>query len=358
MTPQPDAIRGATITGTGMYVPEKRLTNADLERMVDTSDEWNVERTGIRERRIAAPEQASSDLALVACQRALDAAGLTADQVDCILVATTTPDRILPSCACTLQQKLGATRAVAFDMFAACTGFVFGLSIARSMIAARTSEVVLVVGVETLSRVVDYTDRNTCVLFGDGAGAVVMQPCAAGEGLLAIDIHSDGELGGVLEIPSGVSANPPSAATVAAREHFIRMQGKKLFPFAVRTMEDSLRRCMERAGVAAQDLEMVISHQANLRIIDAVRERLGVPPDKVPINIDRYGNTSSASIPISLDELVREGRIQRDDLIGFCAFGGGATWGASIIRWTMARMPSPDGVAVPGTRLAATEQRA
>jgi len=358
MTPRPDAIRGATITGTGMYVPERKLTNADLERMVDTSDEWIVERTGIHERRIAAPEQASSDLALIACQRALSAAGLSADQVDCIVVATTTPDRILPSCACTLQQKLGATRAVAFDMFAACTGFVFGLSIGRSMIAARTVDTVLVVGVETLSRIVDYTDRNTCVLFGDGAGAVVLQPCAEGEGLLAIDIHSDGELGGVLEVPSGVSANPPSAATVAAREHFIRMQGKKLFPFAVRTMTESLRRCMEQAGVSAEEVEMVISHQANLRIIDAVRERLGVTPDKVPVNIDRYGNTSSASIPISLDELVREGRVKPGDLIGFCAFGGGATWGASIIRWTMARQMPADGVPASGKRFAATGQRA
>jgi 3-oxoacyl-[acyl-carrier-protein] synthase-3 len=226
------------------------------------------------------------------------------------------------------------------------------------MIAARTADIVLVVGVETLSRIVDYTDRNTCVLFGDGAGAVVLQPCAEGEGLLAIDIHSDGELGGVLEVPSGVSANPPSAATVAAREHFIRMQGKKLFPFAVRTMTDSLRRCMEQAGVSAEEVEMVISHQANLRIIDAVRERLGVSPDKVPVNIDRYGNTSSASIPISLDELVREGRIKPGDLIGFCAFGGGATWGASIIRWTMARQAPADGVAASGKRLAATGQRA
>jgi 3-oxoacyl-[acyl-carrier-protein] synthase-3 len=211
--------------------------------------------------------------------------------------------------------------------------------------------------VETLSRIVDYTDRNTCVLFGDGAGAVVMQPCAEGEGLLAVDIHSDGELGSVLEIPSGVSANPPSAATIAAREHFIRMQGKKLFPFAVRTMEESLRRCMEDAGVSADELEMVISHQANLRIVDAVRERLGLPPDKVPVNIDRYGNTSSASIPISLDELVRAGRVKPGDLVGFCAFGGGATWGASILRWTMARQPSRDGAVDPAARLATSGVR-
>jgi len=357
MTRRPDPVRGATITGTGMYVPERVLTNADLERMVDTTDEWIRDRTGIRERRIAAPEQASSDLALIASQRALESAGLCPDEVDYIVVATTTPDRILPSCACTLQHKLGATRAAAFDMFAACTGFVFGVAMARSLIGSRAADTVLVVGVETLSRIVDYTDRNTCVLFGDGAGAVVMRPCAQGEGVLAIDIHSDGELGGVLEIPAGISANPASAATVAAREHYLRMQGKKLFPFAVRTMEESTRRCMEQAGIGPEDMDVVIPHQANLRIIDAVRERLGLPPEKMPINIDRYGNTSSASIPITLDELTREGRLKPGDHVGFCAFGGGATWGAGVVRWTMARQGPIDGVPA-AARLAATEVRA
>jgi 3-oxoacyl-[acyl-carrier-protein] synthase-3 len=351
MTPRPEPVRGVTIAGTGMYVPEGVLTNADLERMVDTSDEWIRERTGIRERRIAAPDQASSDLALIASQRALDSVGLTADQVDYIVLATTTPDRILPSCACTLQRKLGATRAAAFDLFAACTGFVFGVAMGRSLIASRSAETVLVVGVETLSRVVDYTDRNTCVLFGDGAGAVILRPCAEGEGIVAVDIRSDGELGGVLEIPAGISANPASAATVAGREHFIRMQGKKLFPFAVRTMEDSLRRCMEQAGIETDAMDMVVSHQANLRIIDAVRERLGLPAEKVPVNIERYGNTSSASIPITLDELVRAGKLQPGDHVGFCAFGGGATWGAGVVRWTMARPRPDDAPAV--TRLAA-----
>jgi len=354
MTRRPEPVRGATITGTGMYVPEGVLTNADLERMVDTSDEWIRERTGIRERRIAAPEQASSDLALIASQRALESAGLGPGDVDTIIVATTTPDRILPSCACTLQRKLGASRAVAFDMFAACTGFVFGVTIARSLIGSRGADTVLVVGVETLSRIVDYTDRNTCVLFGDGAGAVIMRPCGEGEGLLAIDISSDGELGGVLEVPAGISANPASAETVAAREHYIRMQGKKLFPLAVRTMEDSTRRCMERAGIGPGDMDMVIAHQANLRIIDAVRERLGLPPEKVPINIDRYGNTSSASIPITIDELVRSGRLKPGDHVGFCAFGGGATWGAGVVRWTMARRDPGDGMPLAETRLAAT----
>jgi 3-oxoacyl-[acyl-carrier-protein] synthase III len=357
MTPRPDPVRGATITGTGMYVPERVLTNADLERMVDTSDEWIVDRTGIRERRIAAPDQASSDLALIASQRALETAGLRSEDVDTIIVATTTPDRILPSCACTLQRKLGATRAVAFDMFAACTGFVFGVAIARSLIGSRAADTVLVVGVETLSRIVDYTDRNTCVLFGDGAGAVIMRPCAEGEGVLALDIKSDGELGGVLEIPAGISANPASVETVAAREHYLRMQGKKLFPFAVRTMEESTRRCLDLAGIGADELDLVIPHQANLRIIEAVRERLGLPSEKVPINIDRYGNTSSASIPITLDELVRSGRLKPGDCVGFCAFGGGATWGAGVVRWTMARQIPGDGIPSTSARLVTTGSR-
>src|SRR5204862_1888457 len=225
MTRRRDGIRGVTITGTATYVPERVLANHDMAKLVDTSDEWIVERTGIRERRIAAPDQASSDLALVACQRALDMAQVQARDIDHIIVATTTPDRILPSCACTLQQKLGARQAVAYDMFAACTGFVFGLGLARALVVSGTADTVLVVGVETLSRIVDYTDRNTCVLFGDGAGAAILRPCEAGRGLLAVDMRSDGDLGGVLEIPAGISRNPASHATVQGHEHFIRMQG-------------------------------------------------------------------------------------------------------------------------------------
>ena len=333
--PRLDGLRGATIAGTGMYVPDRVLTNADFEKMVDTSDAWIVERTGIRERRIAAPEQASSDLASNAALRALAMANVDPTEIDHIVLATTTPDRLLPSCACTVQRKIGATRAAAYDVFAACTGFVFGLGIGRSLIGSGAAETVLVIGVEMLSRIVDYSDRNTCVLFGDGSGAVVLKPCAPGEGILAVDMHSDGQLGDVLKIESGVSFNPPSERTVRDGEHFLRMQGKKLFPFAVRSMEDSLRRCLDQSGLEADDLDVVIPHQANIRIIDGVRERLGVPIDRVYVNIDRYGNTSSASIPIALDELVRAGRIQPGDHVGFAAFGGGATWGGSVMKWTL-----------------------
>jgi 3-oxoacyl-[acyl-carrier-protein] synthase-3 len=335
MTRRPDGIRGTTITGTGMYVPDRVVTNADLAKLVDTNDEWIVDRTGIRERRMAAPDQASSDLALIACQRALAMADVDPADVDQIILATTTPDRILPSCACTLQQKLGARRAAAYDMFAACTGFVFGLGLARGLVGAGVANTVLVVGVETLSRIVDYTDRNTCVLFGDGAGAALLQPCESGLGIHAIDMHSDGELGEVLEVPAGISRNPASESTVSSREHFIRMQGKKLYPFAVRSMEDATRRCAEAAGWAPADLDLLIPHQANLRIIDAVRERLGLPADKVYVNIDRYGNTSSASIAIALDECVRAGRLAPGHKLGVAAFGGGATWGAATMTWTL-----------------------
>jgi 3-oxoacyl-[acyl-carrier-protein] synthase-3 len=353
MSRRPDGIRGATIAGTGMHVPERVLTNQDLEKMVDTSDEWIFERTGIRERRIAAEDEASSDLAAAASRRALEMAKLDAADIDQIIVATTTPDRFLPSCACTVQQKIGAKNAAAYDMFAACTGFVFGLGLARGLVGARLAETVLVVGVETLSRIVDYTDRNTCVLFGDGAGAAVVRPCEPDEGILAVDMHSDGELGDVLEIPAGGSRTPASRLTLEERQHFIRMHGKKLFPFAVRTMEDSLRKVMAEAHVGPDELDLVIPHQANQRIIDAVRERLGIPEARVVSNIARYGNTSSASIPISLDEVVRAGRLQPGDRVGFMAFGGGATWGASLVRWTL---PAPVGR--PQAHAAAQESRA
>jgi 3-oxoacyl-[acyl-carrier-protein] synthase-3 len=330
-----DRLRGATIVGTGMYVPDRVLTNFELEKMVETSDEWIRERTGIRERRIAAPDQSSSDLAVIAARRALEMASIRPEEIDQIIVATTTPDRVLPSCACTVQAKLGATRAAAYDMFAACTGFIYGLSIARGAIGSGVAETVLVIGVEELSRILDFTDRNTCVLFGDGAGAAVLRPCAPGDGILSVSIQSDGVLGDLLEVPAGGAAMPASHETVDQRQHFIRMRGKELFKVAVRSMEQSLRIALESAGLSVGDLDLVIPHQANARIIEAMRERLDVPADRVVVNIDRYGNTSSASIPITLDEVVRSGRLKPGDRVGFVAFGGGATWGATVSRWTL-----------------------
>ena len=345
MSPQPRLIRGATIVGTGMYVPDHVVTNHDLERLVDTSDEWIVERTGIRERRFSAPGQVSSDLAVIAARRALEMANVSADEVDQIVLATTTPDRVLPSCACTVQAKLGATNAAAFDLYAACTGFIYGLSVARGAIGTGMADTVLVIGVEQLSRIIDMRDRNTCVLFGDGAGAAVIRPCSPLEGILSVSIHSDGALGDLLEVPAGGGAIPASHDSVDRREHFIRMKGKELFRVAVRGMEESLGKALDDAGLTMGELELVIPHQANLRIIDAMRERVGLPADKVLVNIDRYGNTSSASIPITLDEVVRSGRLKPGDGVGFVAFGGGITWGASVARWTLT-VPRPAGGAV------------
>jgi 3-oxoacyl-[acyl-carrier-protein] synthase-3 len=355
MSPPLDRLRGATIVGTGMYVPDRVLTNFDLEKMVETSDEWIRDRTGIRERRIAAPDQASSDLAVIAARRALEMASVRPEEIDQIIVATTTPDRILPSCACTVQAKLGATKAAAYDVFAACTGFIYGLSIARGAIGSGVADTVLVIGVEELSRIMDFTDRNTAVLFGDGAGAAVLRPCAPGDGILSVSIQSDGVLGDLLEVPAGGAALPASHETVDQRQHFIRMRGKELFKVAVRSMEQSLRTALDHAGLTPSDLDIVIPHQANGRIIEAMRERLEVPADRVIVNIDRYGNTSSASIPITLDEVVRAGRLKPGSRVGFVAFGGGATWGATVSRWTL---PVETATAASAVGVATSEVRA
>ena len=330
-------LRGCTLAGTGSKVPDRILTNADLERMVETSDEWIVTRTGIRERRISEPGQAVTDLALPAAQAALEMAGVSALDVDKIIVATVTPDRILPSASCTLQERLGATHAAAFDLNAACSGFVYGVSVGAGLIAAGTADTVLVIGAETLSKIVDYEDRATCVLFGDGAGAAVLRPCDPGHGILAARLRSDGSQGHVLEIPAGGSRLPASHETVNAHGHFIKMKGNELFKFSVRAMETVTRQAVEEAGITLDKVRFLVPHQANMRIIQAVADRLGVGDDRLVLNIDRFGNTSAASIPISLDELLRSGRVMPGDMIGLVAFGGGVTWGAIVLEWDPSR---------------------
>src|ERR1044072_5195696 len=287
MSARLSSIRGATISGTGMYVPDRVLTNADFERMVETSDEWIRERTGIIERRIISEDQASSDMAVAAALKALDMAKMKPEDLDQIIVATTSPDRYLPSCACTVQAKIGAKNAAGYDVFAACTGFVYGMGLVRGVIGTGLAENVLLIGVETLSRVVDYTDRNPCVLLGDGAGAAVFTPCQPEDGILGVSIHSDGVLGDLLEIPAGGSAMPASHATVAARGHFIKMRGKELFKVAVRGMEESLRHALDMAGLTTTDLDIVIPHQTTGRTSDALCQRLSVTEDKVMIKIER-----------------------------------------------------------------------
>jgi len=327
------APRGAVIRGTGAYYPDKVLSNADLEAIVDTSDEWIITRTGIKERRIAAPDQASSDLALEAARRAMEMAGCTAMDIDTIIVGTVTPDYVFPSCACTLQSKLGARNAVAFDIGAACTGFIYGLNLARSLIMSENSRRILLVGVETLSRITDYTDRATCVLFGDGAGAVIIEGTEEESGILSVALGSDGDYGELLFQPAGGSKNPATHETVENRLHTMKMNGNEVFKIAVRGMESITRQALDVAGITGDDLDLFIPHQANLRIIDATAKRLGIPKEKVVITIDRFGNTSASSIPIALDDSVRSGRINRGDTLGMAAFGAGLTWGGAVVRW-------------------------
>jgi len=327
--------RSTVILGTGSYAPERVLTNKDLSHMVDTSDDWIHSRTGIRERRIAAPDEASSDMGAKAAQRALDAAGLKATDIDLLIVATITPDMQMPSCACFIQQKLGIpTRAACFDLNAACSGFLYSLDTACAMLASGRYRRALVIGVEKLSNVVDWQDRTTCVLFGDGSGAVVIGTVdEPNRGLLGCRLGSDGESADLLCIPSGGSRTPASCATVAARDHFIHMKGKEVFKLAVRGMDEAAREILEQHGLRADQIALVIPHQANLRIIEAISEYLELPLDRFYVNVDRYGNTSAASIPLALDEVSRSGRLKPGDLVLLVAFGAGLTYGSALIRW-------------------------
>jgi len=325
--------RTCSIVGVGSYVPAKILTNADLEKLVHTTDEWIFTRTGIRERHIAAPDEFTSDLASLAALRAMKQAGVTPEQIDLIIVATVTPDMIFPSTACLVQRKIGAKRAAGFDLVGACSGFIYGLEVGQQFIMSRTYDTVLVIGAEKLSTIVDWQDRNTCVLFGDGAGAAILQNRPQAHGLLTAVMGADGTKSELLTIPGGGSRCPASTASVNQRLHFIRMDGKEVFKSAVQAMLTAAKEAMARCEVSISQIKCVIPHQANRRIIDAVGERLGARPDQLFVNLDRYGNTSAASVAIALDDAVQQGRIQRGDLVLLVAFGGGLTWGAAIIEW-------------------------
>jgi 3-oxoacyl-[acyl-carrier-protein] synthase-3 len=325
--------RSCSITGVGSYVPEKILTNAELEKMVETSDEWITSRTGIKERRIAAANEFTSDLAAKAAERAMKMAGVTADQIDLIIVATLTPDMMFPSTACLVQQKIGALRAAAFDVEAACSGFIYALEIGQQFVASRAHETVLVIGAEKLSSIVNWKDRNTCVLFGDGAGAAILQHRENSHGLLTAVMGADGNKASLLSQPGGGSACPATAESVANGLHYLRMDGKETFKSAVNAMVSAATEVLRRCEIDITQIKCVIPHQANQRIIDAVGERLNTTPEQLFVDLHKYGNTSAASVAIALDEAVNSGKIVRGDLILLVVFGAGLTWGAAVVEW-------------------------
>jgi 3-oxoacyl-[acyl-carrier-protein] synthase-3 len=323
----------AAITGWGSALPDQRLTNADLEQLVDTSDQWIVERTGIRERRIAMEGESTATLAVEAGAAAIKNAGLTPDAIDLMVVATASPEKLIPHTGAFVGDGLGV-HCGSFDLNAGCAGFVYELVVGASMLAAGNLDHVLVIGAETLSRVTDPTDRGTCVIFGDGAAAMVLSPSPDdGPGLLAWDLGCDGSAAGLLEIPAGGSRRPTSAETVANHEHYLRMNGQEVFRRAVRIVVESTTNALERAGVGVDDITWFAPHQANVRIIDAAGSRLGIPAERTLVNIDRYGNTSAASIPLVLAEAADDGRLQPGDLVLMSGFGAGLTWGSALLRW-------------------------
>jgi 3-oxoacyl-[acyl-carrier-protein] synthase III len=321
------------IVSTGKALPVCRLTNLELEEIVDTSDEWIISRTGIKERRMISNSETNSELSFIASKIALDRANLKPEDLDLIIVATVTPDMLFPSTACLIQAKLEAYNAAAFDLAAGCTGFLYGLNVGEQYIKTGAAKNVLLVGVDTLSPIVDWQDRNTCVLFGDGAGAVVLQEVEENRGLLSSKLFSDGSKGDLLYVPAGGSRFPATRETVEKRMHYIKMNGPEVFKFAVTVMINSTLTVLEMCGKKPADLNYLVPHQANIRIINAACRKLGLKPEQVLANIDRYGNMSSASIPVVLDEAVEEGKIKRGDLIALVSFGAGLTWGAAVLNW-------------------------
>jgi 3-oxoacyl-[acyl-carrier-protein] synthase-3 len=325
--------RTCSIAAVGSYVPERVMTNAELEKIVDTTDEWITTRTGIKERRLAADNEFTSDMAARAAQRAMDKAGITADQIDLIIVATITPDMLFPSTAALVQSKIGARNAAAFDIEAACSGFIYALEIGQQFIMSRTYETVLIIGAERLSSIVNWKDRNTCVLFGDGAGAAILQHRPDAHGLLTACMGADGDKAMLLCMPGGGSRIPATTDSVEAGLHHLQMDGKETFKNAVSAMMSAANEALQRCEIDISQIKLVIPHQANSRIINAVGERLGVKPDQVFVNLDKYGNTSAASVAIALDEAVDQGRLQRGDLALLVVFGAGLTWAAAVIEW-------------------------
>jgi 3-oxoacyl-[acyl-carrier-protein] synthase-3 len=323
------------IAGTGAYLPEKRLTNFDLEKMVDTSHEWIVQRTGIRERRIADPSQSTSDLALKASLVALAEANLKPADLEAIILCSVTPDTYMPAGSVYLQKALGINRAAAFDLSAACTGFIYGVAVGSALVRSGVYRHVLVVGAETLSRIVDFTDRNTCILFGDGAGAAVLSRAPDGSSSRIVDSYlcADGSGAALIEMPGGGSRMPASHESVDGKQHFLRMQGKEVFKFATKSMVELVEAALERNRLAPGDIDLVIPHQVNYRIIEAALKKIQIPEEKMFLNLEKYGNTSAASVPIAFHEAVSQGKVKRGDLVLLVAFGAGLTWGYNLVRW-------------------------
>ncbi|MDL2280673.1 ketoacyl-ACP synthase III [Selenomonadales bacterium OttesenSCG-928-I06] len=321
------------ILGIGTYVPEKIMTNLDFEKIVDTSDEWITTRTGIKERRIASAEEATSDLATKAALKALENAKTSPDEIDLIIVNTATPDMLFPSSACLVQENIKAKNAAAFDLSAGCTGFVYGLVTGVQFIKTGLYKKVLVIGADALSKIVDFTDRNTCVLFGDGAGAVVLGETEQGYGILGADLNSDGSGGEYLKIAGGGSRNPATIETLNNKLHYLYMNGPEVFKFAVKAMGDTSLRALKKSNLTVNDVSWFIPHQANTRIISAAAKRLKIPMEQVVINLDKYGNTSAATIPLALEEALNDGKIKNDDILVFVGFGAGLTWGACVVKW-------------------------
>jgi 3-oxoacyl-[acyl-carrier-protein] synthase-3 len=326
-------LRAVGIVGTGSFLPNKVLTNSDLEKIIDTSDEWIRERTGIRERRIAESHMASSDLAAPAALAALNDANIHPSKVDMIIVATITPDMLFPSTACVIQDKIGAVHAACFDLSAACSGFGYALELGKQLIATYTYRTILIVAVDILSKIIDWSDRNTCVLFGDGAGAVVLQPVRKGIGILSSYLGADGSQTDILQIPGGGSRNPISQKVINQKLHYMKMKGKEVFKLAVSAMCKSARKALHLAKLDIHNVDLLIPHQANMRIIQAVAKQLHIPIDKVFINLHKYGNVSAASTAISIDEAKKEGRIKKGDIVVLSSFGAGLCWAGTVIRW-------------------------